>query len=148
MHRSVMMREDIEALLEREFPQLDYGGRLYRIEEVGPLSARLRLEYDERNLRPGGNLSGPTMMALADLVLYVAVLANVRPVPLAVTTNLSFNFLRQPARRALVADCHLLKLGNRLVTGEVLVRSEGEDSLVCHAMGTYSIPPVGQDAVS
>lgn len=148
MHRPVMMREDVEALLEREFPQLHYGGRLYRIEEVGPLSARLRLEYDERNLRPGGTLSGPAMMALTDLVLYVAILANVGPVPLAVTTNLSFNFLRKPSRRALIADCRLLKLGKRLVTGEVFVRTEGEDSVVCHATGTYSIPPVVSDAVS
>ena len=140
MHKPVMTRDEVEALLEREFPQLSQGGGLYQILDVGPLSARLRLDYHERNLRPGGTLSGPAMMALADLVLYVAVLANVGPVTHAVTTHLSFSFLRKPAPRPLVAECRLLKLGKRLVTGEVFVRAEGEGDLICHATGTYSIP--------
>ena len=140
MERPVMTREQVESLLEREFPQLHYDGRVYHIEAVGPLTARLRLDYHERNLRPGGTLSGPSMMALADLCFYVALLANVGPVPLAVTTNLSFNFLRKPERRALVAECVILKLGKRLVVGEVALRSEGHPDVVCHATGTYSIP--------
>jgi uncharacterized protein (TIGR00369 family) len=80
------------------------------------------------------------MMALADLALYVAILAHIGPVALAVTTNLSFNFLRKPAQKGLVADCRLLKLGKRLATGEVSLRSDGETDLVCHATGTYAIP--------
>ncbi len=59
---------------------------------------------------------------------------------LAVTTNLSFNFLRKPGQAALIGDCRLLKLGKRLAVGEVLIRSQGADDLVCHATGTYSIP--------
>jgi uncharacterized protein (TIGR00369 family) len=98
------------------------------------------LEYEERHLRPGGTLSGPAMMALADLSLYIAILANIGPVGLAVTTNLSFNFLRKPAKADLIADCRLLKLGKRLAVGEVGLWSEGEVDLVCHATGTYSIP--------
>ena len=141
MQRLVLTRDEVEALLEREFPQLHYDGRLYHIEAVGRLSARLRLDYHERNVRPGGTLSGPAMMALADLAFYVAILANAGPVALAVTTNLSFNFLRKPAPRALIGDCRILKLGRRLVVGEVSLRSEGADELVCHATGTYSIPP-------
>jgi uncharacterized protein (TIGR00369 family) len=140
MHRPLLTRDEVEALLEREFPQLHYDGRLYYIEEVGPLSARMRLDYHERNVRPGGTLSGPSMMMLADLALYVAILGSAGPVPLAVTTNLSFNFLRKPAQRALIAECRLLKLGKRLAVGEVVLRSEGEEDVVCHATGTYSLP--------
>ena len=135
-----MTRADIEAFLEREFPQIHYGGRTYSVEEVGPMSARLRMAYHERHIRPGGTLSGPSIMALADLALYVAVLAQIGPVALAVTTNLSFNFLRKPAQRGLVAECRLLKLGRRLAVGEVGIRQDGEVDLVCHATGTYSIP--------
>ena len=140
MRQPVMTREDVEAFLEQEFPQLHYGGRTYHIESVGPLSAQLRMDYHERHIRPGGTLSGPSMMALADLGIYVAVLAQIGPVALAVTTNLSFNFLRKPGKRALIADCRILKLGRRLAVAEVGLRSDGMADLVCHATGTYSIP--------
>ena len=134
-----MPRDEVEAFLDREFPQIRGQGR-YVVEAVGPLSARVRLGFEERHLRPGGTLSGPAMMALADLSLYVAILANIGPVGLAVTTNLSFNFLRKPAQADLIADCRLLKLGRRLAVGEVELRSGEEGEIVCHATGTYSIP--------
>ena len=136
----IMSRAEIEAFLDREFPQLHAAGRLYSVDEVGPLSARLRMACDERHIRPGGTVSGPAIMALADLALYVAILAQIGPVALAVTTSLTFNFLRKPAPRDLLADCRLLKLGKRLAVGEVFVRSDGETDVACHATGTYSIP--------
>jgi uncharacterized protein (TIGR00369 family) len=136
-----MSRDEVSAFIDREFPQMHSDGRLYHIEAVGPLYARLRLDFHERHVRPGGTLSGPAMMTLADFALYVAILANIGPVALAVTTNLSFNFLRKPqAGRGLVAECRLLKLGKRLAVGEVILHSEGETESVCHATGTYSIP--------
>lgn len=137
---TAMTAAEVEAFLEREFPQIHLGGRTYHVEAVGPLSARLRMSYHERHIRPGGTLSGPSMMALADLALYVAILANIGPVALAVTTNLSFNFLRRPGQRDLLAECRLLKLGKRLAVGEVALRSDGDSEIVCHATGTYSIP--------
>src|SRR5919206_1289080 len=110
----VMTVAELEAFLDREFPQIHHGGRTYHVEEVGPLFARLRMDYHERHIRPGGTLSGPSMMTLADLALYVAILAHIGPVGLAVTTNLAFNFLRRPEPRDLLAECRLLKLGARL----------------------------------
>ena len=136
----VMTRAEVEAFLERDFPQIHHGGRSYHVEAVGPLSACVRLAYHERHIRPGGTLSGPAMMALADLALYVAILANIGPVGLAVTTNLASNFLRKPGPRDLIAECRLMKLGKRLAMGEVAMRSDGDDEIVCHATGTYSIP--------
>jgi uncharacterized protein (TIGR00369 family) len=132
---------DINAFLDREFPQLLIGGRSYHVEAVGPMTARMRMSYAERHLRPGGTISGPSMFALADLALYVAVLAQIGPVGLAVTTNLNINFLSKPAQRDLIGECRLLKLGKRLAVGEVLLFSEGETEPVAHATGTYSIPP-------
>lgn len=136
-----MTREEVDALLRVEFPQIDVDGPVYRLDAVGPMTARMTMAVSDRHLRPGGTLSGPSMMGLADLVLYAAILANVGPVALAVTTNLAFNFLRKPAPRDLVADARLLKLGRRLAVGEVSLRSAGSDDVVCHATGTYSIPP-------
>lgn len=138
----VMSVEAIDAFLRREFPQIYEGGALYAVEAVGPGTARMRMPYDRRHLRPGGTLSGPSMMGLADVALYVAILASIGPVGLAVTTNLSFNFLRKPAQRDLLAECRLLKLGRRLAVGEVAMRSDGSDDVVCHATGTYAIPAV------
>jgi uncharacterized protein (TIGR00369 family) len=136
----IMTVAELEAFLDREFPQIHHGGRTYHLESVGPLTARLRMDYHERHVRPGGTVSGPSMMALADLALYVTILAHIGPVALALTTNLSFNFLRKAEPRALMADCRLLKLGRRLAVGEVSIFSEGASDLVCHATGTYSIP--------
>jgi uncharacterized protein (TIGR00369 family) len=131
---AMMSAEEVTAFLDKEFPQLHYGGRTYHIEDVGHRSARMRLTYAERHLRPGGTISGPSMFALADLALYVAV-------GLAVTTNLNINFLMKPAQRDLIGECRLLKLGKRLAVGEVTLFSEGSTEPVAHATGTYAIPP-------
>ena len=104
------------------------------------MAARMRMLYHERHIRPGGTISGPAMMSLADLALYVAILAQLGPVALAVTTNLNFNFMRKPAQRDLIAECRLLKLGRTLAVGDVAIRSDGEGEMVCHATGTYAIP--------
>jgi uncharacterized protein (TIGR00369 family) len=141
MSETVMSLEETAAFLERDFPQMNAGGHHFHLEAVGPLSARMRLDYHERHLRPGGTVSGPSMMALADYALYAAILSNIGPVALAVTTNLNVNFLRRPGPAALVAECRLLKLGRRLAVGEVAIRSQGGEAIVCHATGTYSIPP-------
>ena len=141
MSETVMSLEETAAFLERDFPQMNAGGRHFHLEAVGPLSARMRLAYHERHLRPGGTVSGPSMMALADYALYAAILANIGPVALAVTTSLNVNFLRRPGPAALIAECRLMKLGRRLAVGDVAIRSAGTEALVAHATGTYSIPP-------
>jgi uncharacterized protein (TIGR00369 family) len=139
-HHPIMTLDELTAFLDREFPQIHLGGRSYFVDRIGPLTARMRMDYHERHLRPGGTISGPAMMALADLALYAAILAHIGPVALAVTTSLNFNFLRKPEPRALIADCRLLKLGKRLAVGDVSICSEGSSDMVCHATGTYSIP--------
>jgi len=81
------------------------------------------------------------MMTLADLAMYVAVLASIGWEPLAVTTNLNINFLNKPPPAALIAECRLIKLGRRLAVGDVSIRSEASEDLIAHATSTYSIPP-------
>lgn len=132
---------ELDAFLERDFPQVFAKGRIYAVEAVGHGRSTLRCRYSDDHLRPGGTISGPTMMTLADLALYVAILASIGPVALAVTTNLSINFLSRPKPRDLIGDCRLLKLGKRLAVGEVAIRSADEADLVAHVTGTYSIPP-------
>ncbi len=140
-------RDAMEAFIDAVFPEINFGERTYRIEAVGHGTCRIRLAYHPKHLRPGGTLSGPAMMALADLALYVAVLSVVGRVELAVTTNLSINFLKKPDKADLLAECRLLKAGKRLCVGEVSIFSDlGETSHadsepVAHVTGTYSVPP-------
>ena len=96
--------------------------------------------YHESQLRPGGTISGPAMMALADVALYVALLGALGEVPLAVTTNFSSNFLKKPAQKAVIADCRYLKIGKRLAVGEATLVSEGSTDPVAHVTATYAIP--------
>ncbi len=129
-------KEQLVEFLKAEFPQ-----NKTIILSVGQRSATVKVEVGHGDLRPGGTVSGPTIMALADVALYIAILGEIGIVPLAVTTSLSFNFLRKPkANCDLVAVCKLSKLGRTLAVGEVNVYSEGNDDPVAHAVGTYAIP--------
>jgi uncharacterized protein (TIGR00369 family) len=140
---------DIEALerfLAQAFPQAFHPRSGLAIERVWHGGALVRQAYRPEFLRPGGTISGPTMMSLADVAMYVGVLAAIGPVPLAVTINLNINFLRKPEPRDLIAECRLLKLGGRLAVGEVAIRSEGSDAPVAHATSTYAIPRMAKDS--
>ena len=105
------------------------------------MTAAMRLKAHSRNLRPGGTISGPAMFALADVALYVAILAQIGPVGLAVTTSMNINFLTKPPPGDLLGEARLFRLGKRLAVGEVSIRAQGEEAICAHATGTYSIPP-------
>ncbi len=137
---SAMTAEAIEALLKAEFPQAFFEGSGLSLERVEYGDIRVRKAFHEDHLRPGGTISGPTMMELADFAMYVAVFSAVGPQPLAVTTNLNINFLRKPAQADLIADARLMKVGKRLAVGEVSIYSDGDDEPVAHVTSTYSIP--------
>jgi uncharacterized protein (TIGR00369 family) len=139
----VMTVDELERFLAAEFPQAFYPESGLAIEAVWEGGCRVRQHFRAHSIRPGGTISGPTMMALADFAMYVAVLAAIGPVPLAVTINLNINFLRKPGTRDLTAETRLLKLGKRLATGEVTIRSDGKEEPVAHVTSTYSIPPRG-----
>src|SRR6266853_6528168 len=136
----VMTVKELERFLLAEFPQVFQSRSGLAIEAVWERGCRVRQAFRELSVRPGGTISGPTMMALADFAMYVAVLAAIGPVPSAVTTNLSINFLRKPGAADLLAEAKLMKLGKRLAVGEVAIRSAGGGELVAHATSTYSIP--------
>ncbi|MEL6423318.1 MAG: PaaI family thioesterase [Pseudomonadota bacterium] len=136
-----MTREEVSAYLDDVFPEANAGEDLFVIEEVRPLGARVRMRYVPRMIRPGGTISGPAMFTLADIAIYVAILANVGRVPLAVTTSATINFLRKPKPRDLIGDVHLLKLGRRLAVGDVHMVSDGSNKPVAQANATYSLPP-------
>jgi len=126
----------IAEFLAREFPQSQCV-----VEEIGDGCATVSHAIGTNELRPGGTVSGPVLMTVADVAIYVAILGEIGIVPLAVTTSLSVNFLRKPsADRRIIGVCKLIKVGRALAVGEVSLYSEGLTDLVAHAVGTYSIP--------
>lgn len=139
--RAELTAAELEQRLSAEFPEAFHADGGLAILEARHRGARVRLTPPGNALRPGGTIAGPTLMLLADVAMYVAVLASIGWVPLAVTTNLNINFLRKPAPGALIAECQLLKLGKRLAVGQVTIFAEGDEEPVAHATATYSIPP-------
>ena len=147
-----MTADELQAYLVAQFPQAFGPGRAHTVVRVDASGVGVTLEASEEHLRPGDTVSGPSMMGLADIAAYAAILAAIGPVPLAVTTNFSINFLRKPETGELVADARLMKLGKRLAVVEVSLRAPhtegadpyavtGEEELCAHAVTTYSIPP-------
>ena len=131
---------ELEKFLHAEFPQAFSDGDI-GIESADGVSCLLRQRYSERMLRPGGIISGPTLMALADFAMYVVLLSAIGPVGLAVTTNLNINFLRKgTAGQDVLAEARLLKLGKRLAVGEVTLFSAASPDPIAHVTATYSIP--------
>ena len=132
---------DLEKFLHEVFPQVFRTGGDISIEHADGTTCRVRQRYSENMLRPGGTISGPTLMALADCAMYVVLLSAIGPVGLAVTTNLSINFLRKgtPGQDVLAA-ARLLKLGKRLAVGEVNLLSGISPEPIAHVTATYSIP--------
>lgn len=130
-------KEEIVAFMASEFPHAKY-----MVEAVGDNGSIISHEIGIEELRPGGTVSGPVLMSIADVALYVAILGKIGIVPLAVTTSLNINFLRKPSAEArIIADCKLIKVGRSLIVGEVSLYSEGCSDLVAHVVGTYAIPP-------
>jgi uncharacterized protein (TIGR00369 family) len=140
MPAPVMNAEEISTLLHEVFPQGFYPGCGLTIERVDYATSRVRRHFQDDYIRPGGTISGPTMMELADFAMYVAVFSVAGPQPLAVTTNLNINFLRKPGKGDLIAEARLMKVGKRLVVGEVAIHSDGESEPVAHVTSTYSLP--------
>jgi uncharacterized protein (TIGR00369 family) len=129
----------LQAFLREEFGQV---AEEFAVERADAAGVTLRLRVAEKHLRPGGTVSGPSIFALADVAMYLAILSRIGPVALAVTTNCAVDFMRKPvAGRDLLGEARVLKLGRSLAVGDVLVFSEGGADPVARASLTYSIPP-------
>src|SRR6202035_2722498 len=135
---SMMSAAELQLLLEQAFPG---SPAPYVVDQVAHWGVRLRLPVTPLHARPGGTVSGPALMALADGAAWLAVLAQTGPLDLAVTTSLHIDFLRKPELVDVIAEGRLLKLGKSLGVVDVALRSDGHDELVAKAQVTYSVPP-------
>lgn len=130
---------ELMDFLNEVFPQVRED---FAVEALSEGEILMRLRIQDKHLRPGGTVSGPSMFALADCAAYAMVLARIGRQALAVTTNCSMDFMRKPASGVdLIANCSLLKLGRTLAVCDILIHSIGQGAPVARASMTYSIPP-------
>lgn len=142
----VLNREQLSEYLHQVFPQVQ---RDFAVDSLDENSIVMRLLVEDRHLRPGGTVSGPSMFGLADVSVYAMILARKGRQSLAVTTGCSMDFMRKPDGSAdMIGRCTLLKLGKTLAVGDVLMFSAGSDKPVARATMTYSLPPEGSAAAA
>lgn len=135
----IMTAKDLDDFMQAAFAQVADD---FSVDEVREDEVTVRLNTQDKHLRPGGTVSGPSMFALADVSAYLVTLAMIGPRALAVTTNCSMDFMRKPAAGVpLIAKARLLKLGKQLSVTDVLLFSEGLDKPVARASLTYALPP-------
>ena len=141
----LMTPVELHKFLEEHFPQAAHLD--LKVEHLDDRTIRVRLPTHERHLRPGGTISGPTLVWLADLGFYLLLLGRLGTVAQAVTTNLNINFMRRPEPADLLGEGRLMKVGKTLAVGDFTIWSEGETDPVAHATLTYAIPPRSKGAV-
>lgn len=128
---------ELRSFFSEQFPQAPIT-----IEHSESGFCRVKYQTEQKDIRPGNTIAGPVMVWLVDCATYGAILTEIGIVPLAVTTNISLNFLRKPlAGSILIGEARILKLGKRLVVTEVRVIEKGKTDLLAHGTLTYSIPP-------
>jgi uncharacterized protein (TIGR00369 family) len=137
--KPAMTVAEVNTLLGEAYPQLNPRPRSYDVTDIFPGGCTVRLIADERHLRPGGTVSGPSLFTLADIGGYVCVLSHAGPDALSVTTNLNINFVRKARAGPIDGHCRILKLGKSLMVFDIDIVAGGKTA--AHATGTYSIPP-------
>ena len=135
----VMTADEINAYLKIVYPQLNDQYSDYLAIDVKPGECTVRLNANERHLRPGNTVSGPCLFTLADIGGYVCVLSHIGREALAVTTSLTINFMRKAGPGSVDGHCRILKLGKSLMVFDIDIVADG--ATVAHATGTYAIPP-------
>ncbi len=136
---SILTAEQVQALIRAGLPLAEDISLC--IDQLDASGALARVPFHSKLVRPGGTLSGPTIMALADAAMYAVILGRLGRVEMAVTSNLNINFLVKPKPVDLLAHAQILRLSRRQAVCEVSVYSQGnEDELVAHVTGTYALP--------
>ncbi|WP_421120860.1 PaaI family thioesterase [Aquihabitans daechungensis] len=137
--------DELNAFLAAAFPDAQLPMRVTRADDDG---VELTWPYHANQLRPGGTLSGPTLMTLADTVAYVAVVSRIGPQFLTVTSHLDIDFLRKPPPADLRATGEVLKLGRRQAVVSIRIFSTADDEIVASSSCTYALPSTAPDAAT
>lgn len=131
--------EEVRSFFSKHLPFFDAFG--FAIESISDGVAVARFVYDEKWTRPYQIINGGTLMALADVAVYMAIFGRIGIVPLAVTNELKMNFLRPAMGGDVLAEASLMKIGRRVAYATADVYVDGDpDRIVAHATASYILP--------
>jgi len=137
----LLSAERIDQLISTHFPHVHGGQKSFFIEDVTARSARVRMRFEERHVRPGGTISGPAMFTLGDIAIWVAVMGAMGEAGVdAVTTHFNLHFLARPGQRDMIAKVELLRVSGRSAVAECALFSDGSEEMVAHGVAGYAIP--------
>ena len=139
---SKFSNEEITKYLEDIFPQIKNKFKVIKLENK---FSEVQLRSEVSNLRPGNTISGPAMFELADIAFFVSVINLTGSGSLAVTTNVSINFIKKPPFKDLLGISRIRKAGRRLLVGDVDIMSTNREQLYAQALMTYSVPRENSD---
>jgi len=94
----------------------------------------------ERNMRPGGFISGPTQMALADHIAYAVIFTRLGITPVALTSNLNIDFLHPLQGETITVEGKMVKLGRTLAVIAVDIKGTDSQKISSRATVTYVLP--------
>ncbi|WP_338662656.1 PaaI family thioesterase [Pararoseomonas sp. SCSIO 73927] len=127
-----------ERLTERVRDGVPLAGALgIEVVRADAVSALLRLPPSPLSLRPGGTASGPALMTLADVAIWVPELVATDGGDPTRTANLSIAFLRPAGDRGVLAEVRIVRRGRSLLYAEVWMRAEGEERPCAHVTSTW-----------
>lgn len=132
-----MSHQELETLLSRTPFVQQYG---FRLQSVEPGKCTLHFPVKESFLRPDGIVSGPVLMAAADVAMWVAIVSSLgKNATAAVTTEMKTNFLSAARREDFRCTAKVIKTGSRLIFGTAeCVADDGR--LLAHHTLTYIRP--------
>jgi acyl-coenzyme A thioesterase PaaI-like protein len=105
-----LSQDEITAFLHGAFPA-EVCAKLGKVDRLSLNHLRMRLDPDASMLRPGGIVSGPTMMGLVDVAAYAIIAAHHGPEAMAVTNALNINFLRACKFQTIFCRCTPFETG-------------------------------------
>lgn len=140
--RTPISAADLEEIRSFFLEHLPFFGAFgFEIDSVDDGLAVARFVYDDRWTRPYEIINGGTLMALADVAVYLAIFGRIGIVPLAVTNELKMNFLRPAIGGDVLARAELMKLGRRVAYATVdLFMDRDPERVVSHATASYILP--------
>jgi len=130
--------EDIQAFFLKHFK--GEKGTLPKIALAELGHVIMKAPMSERNMRPGGFISGPTQMFLADHIAYAVIFTQIGITPMIFTSNLNIDFLRPLKGESVMVEGKMIKLGRSLALIAVDIWGDNSEKISSRATVTYAMP--------
>ena len=139
-NKSAVTAEEIDVFIQEAFGGRGPSLNAPKTNYVDAGRAIIEMNIDKNMLRPGGFISGPTQMAIADHAAYIAIFTMMGIKPMALTSNLNIDFLRPCQGDAIIADARIIKMGRALAVINVEIRGNASEKMASQLTVTYALP--------